>query len=131
MTKVFPNLLITLGPEGPPMNVSVELTHGNEVKISMRPPEKKQRNGIIIGYYVYFSWNTIEKTWSNESVTKISRNDDKDGFTSASLKDLIYSTTYKFEAIAYTSAGEAERLGQFYSIETGEARELLFITLIC
>eukprot|EP00795_Rhopilema_esculentum_P001382 gene1382-15786_t len=108
-------------PEGPPMNVSVELTYGNEVKISMRPPEKKQRNGIIIGYYVYFSWKTIDNSWSNESVTKISRNDDKDGFTSASLRDLVYSTTYKFEAIAYTSAGEAERLGKFYSIVTGEA----------
>ncbi|XP_065064502.1 uncharacterized protein LOC135690773 [Rhopilema esculentum] len=108
-------------PEGPPKNIRITLRTAAMIEISMEAPEKEIRNGIILGYNIYFSWKTVDGFWSNEQNRTVAKDDYENGHTVTRFKNLLYFTKYKFEIVAFTSAGAGNRSGIYYFNVTGES----------
>ena len=85
----------------------------------MALPESNKRNGIILGYNVYFSERKsgYHSLGFNKTVLRRHRSDE-------TTKTFIYGlkpfTWYGFEAVAFTSVGEGNRTNQFLYILTFE-----------
>ena len=86
----------------------------------MALPESNLRNGVILGYNVYFSEMEIGHHSLEEFNKTVFRKDPSDGITKTSIEGLKPFTWYQFKAVAFTSVGEGNRTNQFLYIQTFE-----------
>lgn len=86
----------------------------------MRPPDEDKSNGIIIGYFVFFSERITDEGLLEEFCQKVPRSDDKHGYTKTVIKGLKIFQWYQFEVIAYNRVANGSRTGKFHYIQTDE-----------
>uniref|UniRef100_A0A8D8TGM3 Down syndrome cell adhesion molecule-like protein Dscam2 n=1 Tax=Cacopsylla melanoneura TaxID=428564 RepID=A0A8D8TGM3_9HEMI len=73
-------------PSGPPTHVKVEATDQNTLKVSWKPPEREEWNGVIQGYYVGYKETSTDKPFLFETVDFSKEEGKEHHLTLSSLK---------------------------------------------
>ncbi len=104
----------------------VEAVNSTAVKVSWRPPQNKERNGIIRGYQVHYV-----KVNKDDMPIGISGMEDARGseIQEITITKLEPDTYYQFIVAAYTRKGDGER-SRPRSIKTKGAGNILHFVFI-
>ncbi|KAK3755490.1 hypothetical protein RRG08_063566, partial [Elysia crispata] len=98
-------------PTGPPLGVTGETKSKNEIRVTWHPPERKKRNGKLLGYRLFVRKDGLPA--SEETETVVSTISRKDGETQEDMEAVLDGletwTNYVIQVLAFTAVGDGPK----------------------